>query len=119
MSMPGFRNVMLLCYYGAAARNRRASSRFRLLADLGTDRRSPLALTGREREIVNLVSQGLSSRAIAEALTASVRTVEGHIYRVMSRLGVRNRAELSALVREYDGVAVNSSGAVRSGQLQR
>jgi DNA-binding CsgD family transcriptional regulator len=80
---------------------------------------SPLSLTCREREIVNLVSQGLSNKAIAEALTASVRTVEGHIYRVMSRLGVRNRTELSALVKEYDGVEVNPSGAVRSAHLQR
>jgi len=73
---------------------------------------SPLSLTSREREIVTLVAQGLSNRAIAEALTASVRTVEGHLYRVMARLGVRNRTELSALVKEYDGAAAATEGAV-------
>lgn len=75
---------------------------------------SPLTLTAREREIVHLVSQGLSNKAIAEMVTASVRTVEGHIYRVMSRLGVSNRAELSAVVKEHDGVAGHASGAVLS-----
>jgi len=69
---------------------------------------SPLSLTSREREIVNLVSQGLSNKAIAEALTTSVRTVEGHIYRVMSRLGVSNRTELSTLIRQHDGVHVDA-----------
>lgn len=75
---------------------------------------SPLSLTAREREIAQLVSQGLSNKAIAEIITASVRTVEGHIYRVMARLGVSNRSELSALIREHDGVAVNSATAVLS-----
>jgi DNA-binding NarL/FixJ family response regulator len=75
---------------------------------------SPLSLTDREREIVHLVSQGLSNKAIAEALSASVRTVEGHIYRVTSRLGVSNRTELSTLVKEYDGVqALARTTAVR------
>ncbi|HYZ67139.1 MAG TPA: LuxR C-terminal-related transcriptional regulator, partial [Mycobacterium sp.] len=40
-------------------------------------------LTDREREVVTLLSQGQSTRAIAKRLTVSVRTVEGHIYRAM------------------------------------
>ena len=43
----------------------------------------PLPLTDREREIVMLIGQGLSNREVAERLTLSVRTVEGHIYRAM------------------------------------
>jgi len=39
-----------------------------------------LPLTDREREIVMLIGEGLSSREIAERLTLSVRTVESHIY---------------------------------------
>ncbi len=69
---------------------------------------SPLSLTIREREIVNLVSQGLSNKAIAEALTTSVRTVEGHVYRVMSRLGLNSRTQLSALIREHNGVRLGA-----------
>jgi DNA-binding CsgD family transcriptional regulator len=64
---------------------------------------SPLSLTDREREIVGLVAQGLSNKEIAAAISTSVRTVEGHIYRVMSRSGV-GRTELSVLMRHQDGV---------------
>lgn len=58
----------------------------------------PLPLSGREREIANLICQGLSNRQIADALTVSVRTVEGHIYRACSKLGLDNRNELGRLV---------------------
>ncbi|MGV0812492.1 LuxR C-terminal-related transcriptional regulator [Mycolicibacterium boenickei] len=57
-----------------------------------------LPLTDREREIAMLVGAGLSSRAIAERLRLSVRTVEGHIYRAMAKTGVSSRAELIALL---------------------
>ncbi len=76
---------------------------------------SPLSLTIREREIVNLLSQGLSNKAIAETLTTSVRTVEGHIYRVMSRLDLNNRTELSALIREHNGVLAGDRTVAPSG----
>jgi DNA-binding NarL/FixJ family response regulator len=36
--------------------------------------------SAREREVVTLVAQGMANMAIAEALSMSVRTVEGHIY---------------------------------------
>ena len=51
--------------------------------------------TDREYEIVTLIDQGLSSRAIAERLTLSVRTVEGHIYRAMAKTGATDRDELA------------------------
>ncbi|GCB00947.1 helix-turn-helix transcriptional regulator [Mycolicibacterium sp. NCC-Tsukiji] len=59
----------------------------------------PLPLTDREREIVRLLGLGLPSRAIAERLTLSTRTVEGHIYRAMAKTGTTNRDELAALLR--------------------
>lgn len=59
---------------------------------------APLPLTGREREIAALVREGLSNKQIAETLTMSVRTVEGHIYRACAKLGVANRAELATLI---------------------
>lgn len=55
-------------------------------------------LTLREREIVMLLGEGLASREIAERLTLSVRTVEGHIYRAMAKTGVASREELAALL---------------------
>ncbi|OBG88502.1 helix-turn-helix transcriptional regulator [Mycobacterium sp. E802] len=57
-----------------------------------------LPLTDREREIAMLLGTGMSSRAIAERLRLSVRTVEGHIYRAMAKTGASTRAELVALL---------------------
>ena len=47
----------------------------------------PLPLTAREREIVMLIADGLSNRAVAERLTLSVRTAESHIYQAMLKTG--------------------------------
>lgn len=58
----------------------------------------PVPLSDREREIVMLIGQGLSSRAVAERLTLSVRTVEGHIYRAMAKTGAADREELAAML---------------------
>ncbi|MEU4427142.1 LuxR C-terminal-related transcriptional regulator [Actinoplanes sp. NPDC024001] len=55
----------------------------------------PLPLTAREREIVALAARGRSNREIAERLTVSVRTVEGHLYRAGLKLGVSGRATLA------------------------
>ncbi len=59
----------------------------------------PLPLTVREREIANLVAAGLSNRDIADRLTVSVRTVEGHLYRACVKLDISDREELAALIR--------------------
>ncbi|MFC9896937.1 LuxR C-terminal-related transcriptional regulator [Nocardia sp. NPDC127579] len=59
----------------------------------------PLPLTVREREIANLVAAGLSNRQIADRLTVSVRTVEGHLYRACSKMDVTDRESLGALIR--------------------
>lgn len=58
----------------------------------------PLPVTSREREVAGLVAQGLSNREIAERLTVSVRTVEGHIYRAGIKLGVADRDDLAKIV---------------------
>lgn len=51
-------------------------------------------LTAREAVIVDLARQGMNNAQIARALTVSQRTVEGHLYRVFSKLGISERAEL-------------------------
>lgn len=60
----------------------------------------PLPLTPREREIAELVAAGLSNREVAEQLTLSVRTVEGHVYRACFKLDVADRDELARLIRK-------------------
>jgi len=56
-------------------------------------------LTARERETAHLVALGLSNAEIAERLTLSVRTVESHVYRATTKLGLHDRAALAASVR--------------------
>ncbi|WP_200820457.1 helix-turn-helix domain-containing protein, partial [Mycolicibacterium houstonense] len=59
----------------------------------------PLPLTVREWEIANLVGGGLSNRQIADRLCLSVRTVDGHLYRMFAKLGVEDRDHLARLAR--------------------
>ncbi len=55
------------------------------------------SLTEREREILNLLAQGLSNKLIAAQLYLSVRTVEGHLANIYARLGVHSRTEAMLL----------------------
>ena len=58
----------------------------------------PLPLTAREREIVRLLGSGFSTRDLAERLCLSARTVEGHIYRAMTKTGTTTRDDLIRLL---------------------
>ncbi|HUI99492.1 MAG TPA: LuxR C-terminal-related transcriptional regulator, partial [Usitatibacter sp.] len=52
------------------------------------------ALTGRQREILQRIAEGRSTKEIAHALDVSVKTVESHRACVMERLGIRDVAGL-------------------------
>ena len=58
----------------------------------------PLPITDREREIAAMVSAGLSNREIAHRLSVSVRTVDGHLYRIFAKLDIRSRDQLARLI---------------------
>ncbi len=51
-------------------------------------------LTDRDIEVLRLIAQGHTNRQIADILSIGVRTVETHRANIMSKLGVRGRAEL-------------------------
>jgi DNA-binding CsgD family transcriptional regulator len=55
-------------------------------------------LTAREREVAQLIAQGLTNKAIAESLILSPRTIDGHLERIFSKLGLSSRAQLAAWV---------------------
>jgi DNA-binding NarL/FixJ family response regulator len=65
-------------------------------------------LTDREREVLRLVALGRSNEEIAELLVLSPLTAKTHVHRAMTKLGVRDRAQLvvigyqSGLVRPGD-----------------
>jgi ATP/maltotriose-dependent transcriptional regulator MalT len=58
--------------------------------------RTPGPLTSRERQVLNLVSHGLSNQDIGERLFISPKTVEHHVGRIFAKLGLRSRAEAVA-----------------------
>lgn len=62
-----------------------------------------LKLSGRQRDVIELVAAGLSNREIAQKLVMSVRTVEGHVYRACQRVGAQSREELASIVRSGPG----------------
>lgn len=79
----------------AAARARRLSQTSGARTPALATAELPLPLTSREREIAALVAKGMTNREVAERLTVSIRTVEGHLYRVGHKLGLSDRADLA------------------------
>ncbi len=51
-------------------------------------------LTGREREVLQLIAEGMSNQRIADELFISVKTVEAHKAHIMNKLHARNRTDL-------------------------
>lgn len=54
----------------------------------------PAALTTREREVLRLIGLGHTNRAIASALSISIKTVERHRTQLMAKLDVHNLVDL-------------------------
>ena len=60
----------------------------------GSYESTPVVVTKREQQVLNLVAAGKTSSQIAENLSLSVRTVESHRYNIMQKLGINNAAKL-------------------------
>lgn len=58
-------------------------------------------LTRREREIAALVADGLTNREIAERLVMSQRTAEGHVAKILGKLGLTSREQVTAWFAEH------------------
>jgi DNA-binding NarL/FixJ family response regulator len=67
-----------------------------------TTRARPAALSAREREVADHVARGETNREVAAALFLSEKTIESHLARIYSKLGVHSRAALAALMTTAD-----------------
>jgi predicted ATPase/DNA-binding NarL/FixJ family response regulator len=61
----------------------------------------PDRLTAREAEVLRLVAQGATDRQIAEALSISVKTVNGHVANILGKLGCANRTAAAAIAVQH------------------
>jgi DNA-binding NarL/FixJ family response regulator len=80
---------------GEAAMTRQTTARLmKWLADLSPQRAEPgQSLTEREIELLRLVAEGMSNKAIAQTLSISENTAKYHVKNILQKLGVQNRTE--------------------------
>lgn len=71
----------------------------------------PPGLTAREREILSLLIQGLSTRQIAERLVISHATARNHVQHILAKLGVHSRGQAVARLRAQPVVDRRPPGA--------
>lgn len=70
----------------------------RLLARPRQDRLA--GLTAKEREVLSLIAQGLSNKAIAQRLGIAEKTVKTHVSSLLAKLGLKGRTQAALLARE-------------------
>jgi len=56
-------------------------------------------ISKREKDVVQLICKGLSNQEISDALFISLQTVKDHIHRIFNKTGVKNRVQLTNLLR--------------------
>jgi DNA-binding NarL/FixJ family response regulator len=62
--------------------------------DTAVDDTATIAMTAREREIIQLIAEGQSSKAAASTLGVSVKTIESHRSNIMRKLRLRSISDL-------------------------
>ncbi len=74
----------------------------------------PFPLTPREKEIAARVAEGKTNREIAAELVISQRTVDGHVERILTKLGVGSRTKLALIFSQSNNSATATPEAADS-----
>jgi DNA-binding NarL/FixJ family response regulator len=76
----------------------------------GAARANPYRLTDRELEVLQMLSNGLSNKEVANLLNLSVRTVEAHRFTIRQKTGANMLSELFRIARSLQGEAEETVG---------
>ena len=71
-------------------------------------------MTPREREVINLIAEGLSNKEIAARLNLATHTVKSHVRNVMEKLALHTRLQIAAFAFNKSGRVPASEGAPAS-----
>ena len=74
-------------------------------------------LSRREREVANLVADGLSNREVGERLFISERTVEYHVEQIFNKLGLRSRTQIAGWIAREPSWAASNDASTKRGNL--
>lgn len=73
----------------------------------GGETQSPVSLSERELQIIDLVAAGLTNEKIAEKLEISKRTVDNHISNILTKTATENRVSLVRWALQWGKVCLN------------
>ena len=78
------------------------------IADQAVMRRTPgvmqaVRMTKREREVTDLIAEGLSNKEIAQRLNVATYTVKSHVHNILEKLALHTRLQIAAHAHRVDG----------------
>lgn len=73
----------------------------------GGESQTPVSLSERELQIIDLVAAGLTNQDIAEKLEISKRTVDNHISNILTKTATDNRVSLVRWALQWGKVCLN------------
>lgn len=73
----------------------------------GGESRTPVSLSERELQIIELVATGLTNQEVAEKLEISKRTVDNHISNILTKTATDNRVALVRWALQWGKVCLN------------
>lgn len=73
-----------------------------VVTNSGSTGHEGVRMTPREREVIDLIAEGLSNKAIGKRLHISVHTVKSHLRNIMDKLTLNSRLQIAAYVHKRD-----------------